>query len=314
MLPTITLSEPGTGWHKNNVTINVSGQDTNSGIAGYTYYLNGATKGIEVNNINTPIQITTEGTNTLKVQTKDKAGNVSNLQERTIKIDKTGPVFNDTKIEKSNVGATSFTVSGYATDSLSGIAKYTCIVIENGNEILNIDNEVGEFEITDRRPNVRYEIRITATDNAGNESETPCTGEVKTVGALKAPDMSIEPLVSGAGPTNGYYRSGIKITLTDNTANGVATSLHYEIVNQASETTPVQSGPVTNYVTFEREGNFKIRVWSEDDDGNQSTKSDWTNFGIDTAPPTQPSISLSGTTGTNGWYKSNITATITPRK
>jgi len=312
----MTLSDPGTGWKKTDASINVSGEDTNSGIAGYIYYLNGATKGTDVNNINTPIQITLEGTNKVKVQTKDKAGNVSNLQERTIKIDKTGPSFNSTEIEKSNVGATSFKVSGYATDSLSGIAKYTCTVTENGNEILNIDNTIGEFEITNRRPNVRYEIRIVAIDNAGNQSTNPCTGYVRTVGELKVPNLNIQPLVTGAGPTNGYYRSGIKILLADSASSTTttATSLHYEIVNQNNETTLVQSGEVTNYATFEREGNYKIRVWAEDDDGNQSAKSDWTNFGIDTASPTQPSIRLAGTAGTNTWYKSNITATITPRK
>ena len=207
-------------------------------------------------------------------------------------------------------------MAGYATDSLSGIAKYTCTVIENGNEILNIDNTIGEFEITNRRPNVRYEIRIVAIDNAGNQSTNPCTGYVRTVGELKVPNMSIEPLVTGTGPTNGYYRSGIKILLADSASSNTttATSLNYEIVSQTSETTPIQSGEVTNYVTFEREGNFKIRVWAEDDDGNQSTKSDWTNFGIDIASPTQPVISLAGTAGTSTWYKSNITATITPRK
>lgn len=312
----MTLSDPGTGWKKTDVSITVSGRDDNSGIAGYTYYLNGATKGTDVNNINTPITITTEGTNTVKVQTRDKAGNVSNLQERTAKIDKTGPVFNDTKIEKSEVGATSFKVAGYATDTLSGIAKYTCTVIENGTEILIVDNTIGEFEITGRRANVRYEIRIVAIDNAGNPSEVPCTGDVRTVGELKTPDLNIEPLVVGAGPTNGYYRSGIKITLTDTapSTSSTATSLNYEIVNQASETTPVQSGPVTNYATFEKEGNYKIRVWSADDDGNTSTKSDWTNFGIDTAAPIKPQISLVGTLGTNTWYKSDITVRITPRK
>jgi len=183
--------------------IQVSGQDTNSGIAGYTYYLNGATKGTDVNNINTPITITREGTNTIKIQTKDKAGNVSNFQEKTIKIDKTGPVFNDTKIEKREVGATSFKVAGYATDNLSGIAKYTCKVKENGTEVLTVDNTIGEFEITGRKANTRYEIEITAIDNAGNESETPCTGEIRTVGELKTPELKIEPLVTGAGPTNG---------------------------------------------------------------------------------------------------------------
>ena len=311
----MTLSDPGTGWKKENINIQVSGQDSNSGINGYTYYLNGATKGIDVNNINTPITISEEGTNTVKVQTRDKAGNASNFGERTIKIDKTGPVFNSTEIEKIEVGATSFKVSGYATDELSKIAKYTCTVMENGKEILTIDNTSGEFEITGRKANTRYEIKITAVDNAGNESAVPCMGYVRTIGNLKTPDITIAPLIEGAGPINGYYRSGIKITLADTAGTDTsATSLHYEIVNASNESTSIQSGAVTNYATFEREGNYKIRVWSEDDDGNQSEKSDWTSFGIDTAAPTLPSISLAGTIGTNTWYKSNITVTITPRK
>ena len=138
--PTISLSDVGTGWHKNNVSINVSGTDTNSGINGYTYYLNGSTKGTDVSNISTPITISTEGTTTVKVQTKDKAGNVSGQQERTVKLDKTGPVFSTTEIEKTNIRPTSFKVSARATDNLSGIAKYICYISENGSEILQKDN------------------------------------------------------------------------------------------------------------------------------------------------------------------------------
>ena len=63
------------------------------------------------------------GITTVRVKTIDKAGNESNLMEKTIKIDKEGPKF-ETGIERSEVSDTGFTINVLATDSLSGNSKY----------------------------------------------------------------------------------------------------------------------------------------------------------------------------------------------
>ena len=254
-----------------------------------------------------------EGIVKIKIQTIDKAGNLSSLQERTIKLDKTGPVFSTNEIEKTNIRPTSFKLSARATDSLSGIAKYICYISENGNEILQQENTIGDFEITDRRPNTRYDIRITAIDNAGNESEIPCTGYVRTTGELKAPNLSVTPLTEGATMTGGYYKGGVKITVTDSADQNETTAvdLYYEVVDANNEALSRATGKVTNYVNFRQEGTFKVRAWAKDEEGTDGPKTEWQSFGIDTAPPTIPTITLAGTSGTNGWYKSNVTVTIT---
>lgn len=313
IIPSITVSDPETGWHKQDVNINVSGEDQNSGINGYKYYLNDETNGTHEKDITKPIIMSQEGIVKIKIQTVDKAGNLSSLQERTIKLDKTGPVFSTNEIEKTNIRPTSFKLSARATDSLSGIAKYICYISENGNEILQQENTIGDFEITDRRPNTRYDIRITAIDNAGNESEIPCTGYVRTTGELKAPNLSVTPLTEGATMTGGYYKGGVKITVTDSADPNETTAvdLYYEVVDANNEALSRATGKVTNYVNFSQEGTFKVRAWAKDEEGTDGPKTEWQSFGIDTAPPTIPTITLAGTSGTNGWYKSNVTVTIT---
>lgn len=133
---------------------------------------------------------------------------------------------------------------------------------------------LGDFEITERRPNTRYDIRITAIDVAGNESEVACTGYVRTTGELKAPSLSVTPLTTGATMTGGYYKCGVRITVSDSASadETTAVSLHYEVVDANNEALSKASGPVTNYVNFSQEGTFKARAWAKDEERNRWTK------------------------------------------
>lgn len=115
--PTVE-GEGQNGWYRENVQIRINGDDVGSGLDGYWYYLNGSETGLHEKDINVPITVNADGITTVRVKTVDKAGNESNLMEKTIKIDKEGPKF-ESGIEKSQVGETGFTINVLATDSLS---------------------------------------------------------------------------------------------------------------------------------------------------------------------------------------------------
>ena len=126
----------------------------------------------------------------------------------------------------------------------------------------------GTFEITERRTNVRYDIRIVAVDNAGNQSQNPCTGYVRTIGELKTPNISVTPQTVGQTMTGGYYKCGVKIHVTDSASPSTTTAktLHYEVVDSNNESLQKASGEVTNYINFSQEGTFKVRAWAKDED------------------------------------------------
>jgi len=325
-----TIAEPNiegegkNGWYRENISIKINGDDIGSGINGYWYYLNGSETGIHQRDINVPITINADGITTIKIKVADKAGNQSGEIERTIKIDKTGPVF-DTPLEKTKIGATSFTVVAHATDEVlgrdtSGMNKYKCTVIENstGKQVKTVESNNGEFMVTGLKNLTRYDLRIVGIDNVGNESEEPCIDYVRTVGELKAPNIAIVPLVTNGKGNDIYYTCGVKITVTDSVDPNVtsAEKFYYEIVDKDNEARVIkEKTEITNYTNFNTDGNFKIRAWAEDSEGVAGPKTEWKIFGIDTVKPGVPTINLDGTpspiTGSK-WYKSNITATITP--
>lgn len=118
------------------------------------------------------VSITTEGTTNLKIQTADKAGNLSQEKEISIKIDKTAPVFPN-GIKTSKITETEMTVEALATDSISGGIKYKCAITKQGTtEPKTITNETGTFAYKNLEKGTRYNIEVIAEDNAGNKTSS----------------------------------------------------------------------------------------------------------------------------------------------
>ena len=153
-------------WYNKDVSIEVTGEDTISGINGYIYYLNGSETGITEKDLSKPVTIITEGENTANIQTIDKAGNVSAKQEIKIKLDKTAPKFHS-GIEKTYITDTGFTINILATDTLSGSTEkggritYKCYITEQNTTEkieLNKDQVNTNRNIYSKRLKERYEI------------------------------------------------------------------------------------------------------------------------------------------------------------
>ena len=81
---------PDAGWNNSDATVTLNATDSETGVAGTEYSLDGAsyTPG-------TTLTISTEGTHTVDYRSTDNAGNVETPQRVAVKIDRTGPTTTD---------------------------------------------------------------------------------------------------------------------------------------------------------------------------------------------------------------------------
>jgi len=109
-----------------------------------------------------PINITTEGQTSIEFYSTDKAGNVEEVKNLTVKVDKTPPMITVTSPEaKSHALGESITVTFEALDRTSGLANVTATLdgapVENGSIHSNLS--LGD-----------HSLAVTALDIAGNNA------------------------------------------------------------------------------------------------------------------------------------------------
>lgn len=183
------VSNISTYWYKSTVEVEITAEDENSGIYGYTYSITGTKNVSETSLIGTKQKITfeTDGTFTLIIKAIDKAGNISNAYTLTVYKDSTEP--NEFVPNISNVTNNSFTISAYTVDATSGIAKYEYYV-NNDKKYEGTDNT---YTVTGLTKDTTYGVYVVAYDNAGNarasssvsvytsQSTSGSTGEIGAV-------------------------------------------------------------------------------------------------------------------------------------
>ncbi|PZE22794.1 alpha-galactosidase [Paenibacillus xerothermodurans] len=163
------------GWYRSDAQVKLSAQDDGSGVASTEYNLSDAGSWQAYTG---PITITQEGTNRLQYRSADKAGNVEQAKEHTVRIDKSAPtltltvngavyadgaVLQDSELVKFDV---------QVQDALSGIA----------NQKLTLDGEpyangstvdfAGKLGV--------HKLQAEVTDEAGNTAAQTVTIHVKT--------------------------------------------------------------------------------------------------------------------------------------
>jgi len=104
------------GWSRNDLAVALAGTDSMSGVARIVYRLNGGA----LTTYTAPIAISAEGTNTLRYNAIDNAGNVETTQAVNPRIDKTPPL--TTAFLPSSPTSESADVTLAAADALSGVA------------------------------------------------------------------------------------------------------------------------------------------------------------------------------------------------
>ena len=145
-------------------------------------------------------------------------------------------------------------------------------------------------------------MEVIAKDPAGNKSSGSVRGTTK--GELLAPHIDIK-----GNTKDGYYIGDVTITITDTASS--ETTRGVRIKYNQSGTEVIKDGTSYEY-TITSDGTYTIVAYMQDSTGETSGASNQITFTRDTAAPNTPTISFSGTAGENGYYKGNITMTITP--
>ena len=146
--------------------------------------------------------------------------------------------------------------------------------------------------------NTSYDIKVTVEDKAGNMGTGSLTGIV-----TKTIDTPTGDLTSGAIIASNPTWSGGKASITLSKGSGVASnlSIQWQINSISGNWTTGES--VTGL-------NHNDTVYARLTDGINHGQEASVTIKDGTAP-SAPTISLSGTPGTNSYYKSNVTVTIT---
>ncbi|SDO53878.1 Lecithin:cholesterol acyltransferase [Paenibacillus sp. yr247] len=142
-------------WYTSDVTVTLSAIDNLSGVS-YTEY--SFDNGVTWTKYSSPIIVTAEQINTISYRSVDIAGNVEQIQQNTIKIDKTPPVIDFPKLNVEYYWGDSLTVTFSVYDKVSGIQQVTSSVY--GNPIQ------GGVQFVITHPGINT-VTIQAKDNAG---------------------------------------------------------------------------------------------------------------------------------------------------
>ena len=148
----------GENWYKYDQNVELSCNDAGSGCAGTTYNLNSGGN----TTYTVPLQITTEGNNTLQIYSTDTVGNNEDTNTINVKIDRSAPsIANKMPANSTYTNDTTPDVNFDLTDAGSGVDWSTLQISIDGNLIDNGD--LVFTQITDGNT-VSYAIPYTLAD------------------------------------------------------------------------------------------------------------------------------------------------------
>ena len=222
-----------------------------------------------------------DGYNSIGVQNYT-VQNVDNVAPSSV----TGTISETSTNSLTITASASDTASSGAGSDIPGILRYEYSM--NGNDWQS------ENTIQGLNHNTEYTIHIKAIDKAGNEATSTIQGKTDEVPGGSAIGFNASTTTWTKGPVT------IEITWPSN-------------ITGLSQKYKIGSGDWQNYTgTFNVSSNTTIYAMLEDGNGQSGTTAEYAITWIDTVVPNAPSLTItSGTAGSNGWYRSNITVTIT---
>ncbi|TMA00927.1 MAG: PKD domain-containing protein, partial [Methanobacteriota archaeon] len=283
--PTVVASVSGTlganGWYVSDVAVSLNGSDATSGLASLSYRVDGL-----VWTTYSGAFVLTDGRHLVEYFATDFAGLSGPIQSLTVAVDTTPPATVATLTGQAGSNGwfvSNVTVILNATDALSGIANLS-YRIDNGSW----QAYSAPFLLAEGL----HQVDFLAIDLAGNVEVL----QSLNVAIDTTPPIS-SAIVSGTLGSNGWYVSNATISLTAIDATSGIARIVYRI----------DGGVWTNYSGFfvVSEGTHTIEFFAIDlagiTEGIHSITVD-----VDTTGPSS-SAALSGRSGTDGWYISNVT-------
>ncbi len=277
------------GWYTSSVVVGLAADDALSGVASTEYQVDGG--GWQT--YAAPFEVVGEGTHTVEFNSTDVADHMEATNTQTVKIDTVAPT-----TSASLAGTTSgswytstVTVTLSATDDTSGVAttRYCldCAVADPWTTYTT------PFPVSAEGA---HSLKYNSTDSAGNNEVTSTAAiDVDVTGP------STMSTVTGTTGADNWYTSAVSVTLAATDAGSGVASTFYRL----------DGGGWVHYTAafpVSKEGTTTVEYNATDAVGHvETTKT--LSIKIDTVSPTT-TLTPTGTTGSNGWYKSAVSVSI----
>jgi parallel beta-helix repeat protein len=246
-----------------------------------TFSATDVTSGVDTGSVTPPVTVTSEGAAQLvSGSARDLAGNAATARV-TVSIDKTPP-----------------TISGAPTSppNAAGWYNHNVIVHFTASDALS-GPPSGTVDLTASSEGANQSVTGTATDRADNTASYT----VSNLNIDKTPPVTAISLAGTGG--GGWYRSDVMVTLTATDGLSGTASSEYQLDGGAWM-------PYTAPFSVAAEGTHSLLYRSTDNAGNaEAPKSEGGTVSIDKTPPAT-TVGLAGTMGNNGWYRSEVTVTL----
>ena len=302
------------GWYVSDVNVSLlDATDNSNGSGVYEHFLKftgkvnmAYTEYEKAKNEDGNIIISTEGETKAYAYATDYVGHTSGEDQVVIKVDKTSPtapVIKLTGDKGTNGWYTSqvkVDVTG-GTDTISGVDSTSIQITTNG---VTSDIDTTSYTLKD---NGRYIVTATTTDVAGNKKTVT---EVINIDQATPPTATIS-VIEGSKNTadNIWYCSDVTLRITINKSDAISglANAKYKLTGPDEQAITEITGD-TKDVVLSSNGTHTLTVYTYTNAGLSNTVA--YTVQIDKDKPNPPTIKLSGTEGTNGWYTSDIDVTI----
>ncbi len=169
--------------HKVGITYNAT--ITESNIESYCVYEDNCNYQITTSTSFSKVSYTltnTEGSHTVNIRVKDKAGNESDVSTKSIKLDLNNPSVSKVTYKSKDTSSITVTVEGSDTTDGSGIVKYECSAKEKGVWFTQVGDTCTVTGLTD---GTEYTIEGRVTDASGRISTNSVSTKQTTTPAYK---------------------------------------------------------------------------------------------------------------------------------
>lgn len=186
--------EPASGWHTEPVTLQFSARDDETGIS-CIHWEYGTGSGVVIGSSDEPtaeLELTGTGIYTVEVWAEDGAGNRSATQTFTVRVDLLAPAI---QLVSPVDPIVSILPNGHYAQHERVVVDFTCTDRGSGVDACDATTPAGELLPTGT-PGT-HELRIVATDVAGNRTERVISYTVDAVAA--SPTASRDPRLAQTG-------------------------------------------------------------------------------------------------------------------
>ena len=301
--PTVTSVLPlNNTWETiNPINFTYNASDIHGDIASCKLYVDGSLKKINLSAINESAtnliaRITNAGTHAWKIRCYDDAGNDAYSETRIVKVDTQKPTTSAPGLYNGMIRGSNITIALTADDSGASGLNYTEYKIDAANWT--------EY-------NNSFEVDVSGTLNYRS---VDLAGNVEVTKTISYTIDTVSPTIIFVTPSNGTTLSGIE---SINVTSVGASYVNFKIGSEQFDSVEYTSDDYLTELITENyaNGNYILTATTYDEVGNTNSSNitvTINNTAIDTNTTAPTTIhNITGTSGTNGWYTSDVLVTLT---